>query len=112
MSFRDDLATAISTVDGVTCTPYRRQTTNPGEAMVRMDRRTRSENGFGYMNTWQVAVILPQNVETAERWVEDHGDELIDAAEPHLTVLSLVIGQLPVDNSLVPAVVLEGVREH
>lgn len=112
MSFRDDLATAISTVDGVTCTPHRRQTTNPGEAMVRFDRSNRSDNGIGYMNAWQVCVILPQNVAAADQWVDEHRDALIEAAEAHLIVTSLVVGQLPVDTSLVPCVVLEGVREN
>lgn len=112
MSFRADLATAISVVDGVHCTAYHRQTTNPGEAMIRLDRRIRSENGFGYMNTWQVVVILPQNLAQAEGWIDTHGDELIDAAANHLVVQSLVPGQLPVGSTLVPCVVLEGVREN
>lgn len=112
MSFRDDLATAISTLDGVTCTPYHEQTTRLGAAMVRLDRRTRDDSGFGYMNTWQVVVILPQNIADAEKWIEDNGDDLIAAAEDLLTVLSLTPSQLPVGSSLVPCVVLEGVREN
>lgn len=112
MTWRDDLATSISTVEGVNCTPYRRQTTTPGEAMVRFDRSARDDSGLGYLNTWQVCVILPQNVATADAWIDDHRDALIAAAEDHLVVTSLVVGQLPVDTSLVPCVVLEGVREN
>jgi hypothetical protein len=113
MSFRDDLAAAISAVDGVgKCTAYHRQTTTPGEAMIRLDRRVRDDSGFGYLNTWQVVVILPQNLATAEKWIDTHGDALMDAARAHMVVLSLTPGQLPVDTSLVPCVVLEGVREN
>lgn len=113
MSFRDDLAAAVTAVPGVkNCTPFHRQTTNVGEAMIRLDRRVRADNGFGFMNTWQVCVILPQILAQAEKWVEDNGDALIEAASDHLVVLSLTPGQLPVGSTLVPAVVLEGAREH
>lgn len=112
MSARTEIATVISTVTGVHCTPYHRQTTTPGEAMVRLDRRNRAENRFGYLNTWQVVVILPQNLAQAEEWIESNGDDLIEAAETVLTVLSLVPSQLPVGTTLVPCVVLEGVREN
>jgi len=109
---RQALAAAASTVDGVDVSPWFRQTTKPGAGMVRLERWTRSENGFGGVNTWQVWVTLPQDLATAEKWIDEHVSELVEALSPQMVVTSVTPQQLALDTGSVPIVVIEGSREQ
>lgn len=112
---RTALATAANTVDGIHVSPYRRQVSSPGEGMVRMDR-TDYPDPFGGMVTWQVLIVLPQDEATAEVWLEDHQDELVDALSPEMTVRSVIPKELVTQTrptlTSVPVVVIEGDRER
>lgn len=107
---RTAIAAALSVVDGIKCTPNFRQTTKPGDAMVRLERMTRDESGFSYMNTWQVLVILPQDIATAEKYLDTRVDSLVTAVSEELVVTSVTPQQLSIDTGLVPVVVVEGNR--
>lgn len=111
---RADIAAAASTVAGVNCTPYYRQSLRPGDACVRLASQARSGNKFGYVNTWQIWLALPQDVAKAEKWLDEHGPELLAALKPEfihgvsrVTPAELVLGGGKTTNG----VIYEGARE-
>lgn len=107
---RNLIANAVSAVDGVNVSPYFRQTTKAGEGMVRLDRQARDDSRF-YLNTWQVLIILPQDIAAAEKYLDAKTVPLREAAREQLTVLSITPQELVLDTGKVPVVVIEGVRE-
>lgn len=112
MSVRDEIA-AGCTLPGVTnVTPHYRQTTKPGEGIVHLAGLARSDNGFGYMDTWQVVILLPQDIRSAQLWMDEHLTALVVAAEEVLILTSADPAQVPMSEGTVPALVLEGVRAH
>lgn len=109
---RTALSAAVNAVTGINCTPYFRQSTKAGDAMVRLDRHTRSSNGFGFMATWQVLMVLPQDIVTAEKYLDSKVTELVDALSSELIVTTVVPQELVLDNGVrIPVVVIEGSRE-
>lgn len=108
--FREALSTAVNTVEGLNCTPYFRQSTKPGDAMVRLDRKVRDSSGFGFMATWAVVVILPQDMATAEKYLDAKVGPLVSAISEELVVTTVTPQQLALDTGLVPCVFIEGNR--
>lgn len=113
MSAREDIAAAVSAVPGVTCTPTYRQSLGPGDAMVRLARTVPADNGFGHINTWQVWIGLPQDLATAEEWIDAHAAALLAAVAPELAGTSLTPADLVVlpGGPVVNGLILEGARE-
>jgi hypothetical protein len=107
---RAAIATAASTVEGVNCTPYFRQSTKPGDGMVRFDRRVRDSSGFGWIVTWQVVVFLSQDLATAEKWMDAHVPGITEAVEEELVITQVTPEQLALDTGTVPVVVISGTR--
>lgn len=107
---REAIAAAASTVDGVDVSPYFRQATRPGSGMVRRDRSDYPSR-IGGATTWQVLVLLPQDIATAERWLDANAAALRKAVGTELDVRSVTPQQLAIDTGTVPAVVIEGTRE-
>lgn len=107
---RTFIATAASTVEGVSCTPYFRQSTKSGDAMVRLDRKVRDASGFGFIATWQVVVILHQDLATAEKWIDANAALLAEALSEELVVTSITPQQLALDTGTVPVLFIEGTR--
>ncbi len=106
------IANAASAVVGVNCTPYYRQSTKPGDAMVRLERMVRDSSGFAYMATWQVVVILHQDLATAEKWIDSHTEALTEAVSEVLVITSLTPQQLALDTGTVPVLFIEGNRAN
>lgn len=109
-AIRASIAAAANTVAGINCSPYFRQSTKPGDAMVRLDRQTRDTSGFGFMATWQVVVILPQDLATAEKYLDEKLPSLVDAIAEELVITTVTPQQLTLDTGLVPCVFIEGNR--
>lgn len=110
MTAREEIADAASVPGLTNVTPFYRQTTKPGEGSVRLDRLNRDTSGLGFMATWQVVIFLPQDLATAEAWLDDNTQTLIDAVSDALVVTSATPSQIAIDTGTVPALVLEGVR--
>lgn len=109
-SDRTAIATAASTVDGVNVTAYYRQATRAGEGVVRLEA-INYPNSFGGVCTWQVAITLPSDVVTAERWIESRTHALVDALSSELEIRSVVPVslQLP-EGGTIPCLLIEGLR--
>lgn len=109
---RTAISTAVQSVDGVSCSPYFRQTTKAGDAMVVLARMTRDANGFGFVNTWQVQVLLPQDLAAAEKYMESKLPALIAAVEQELVIQTITPQEAVLDNGIkLPCLVIEGNRE-
>lgn len=107
---RKAIAAAVNNVDGLDCSANFRQTTRPGSGAVQWAGLDRAGNGFGYMNRWNVLVILPQDVAAAETWLEAHLDELLDNVARELVIQTANPEQIITDSGTLLAVVIEGVR--
>lgn len=106
------LATAASTVEGITCAPYFQQSTKPGSAMVRRDN-TNYPDKFGGWVTWQVLVMLPQDLASAEKFLDEKVPALRAALAPEMRVTDAIPQQLALpDGGNVPILLMQGSREE
>lgn len=112
MTTRGEIATAANTVAGVNVSEFYRQTTKPGDGFVSLAGYDRDDTGFGFMERWNVTVVLHQDVKAAETWIETNADALIDALSAVLVITALTPGKLALDAGAVPGVVVEGTRAH
>lgn len=112
-ALRAAIATAANVALGPKrCAGYYRSSIRPGDAWVSFARYDRDDTGLGFMAAWEVRVALPQDLEAAERWVDDHADDLADAIAEHLIITAVVMVTLVTDGGNVPGLVVEGVRPH
>jgi hypothetical protein len=85
VTVREDIATAASTVDGITASPYYKQGTNPGRAWVRLDR-IEYPNPFGGIFFWNLVVVLPKDMAQAEQYIEQKVPLINGAIEEFLVI--------------------------
>lgn len=112
MSVREDLAAAASSVEGISVQPYFNQTTKAGSGMVRMDR-TDYPNVFGGIVTWQILVMLPQDIAQAEKYLEAKAPALVAALSEHMVVRTVAPQQIQIEGAqILPALVISGTREE
>jgi hypothetical protein len=109
-AIRQEIADAANTIEGIKATPYFRQTTRPGDAYVRLDRWVRDDTGFGYMATWALCVLLPQDLTAAEEWLETNLETVVTAIEEVLIVTAATPSRLALDTGTIPVVMIEGTR--
>jgi len=103
MTARQEICDAVNAVDGMTATPYVSGEVSPGTVYLRLER-IEFPNPFGGICHWNVCLVLPQDLATAEQYLEGVLPSLIEAIEPHLVVRSVVpqrlnlagVGDLPV----------------
>jgi hypothetical protein len=113
-AIRTALAAAANTHLGANkVTPYYRQTTTAGWGWVSMGRRDRDASGFGFLDTWEIRVVLSSDIAKAEKWIDQHSDALTAAVAEEVVVTSLTPAILNLDSkTTVNALIIEGVREH
>jgi hypothetical protein len=112
MSTREDIAAAVSTVEGVNVTPFHRQSLKTGDGFVRLSVRTRPSNGFGWIDTWEVWIAVPAGIAAAEKWIDEKADALLEALAPEMQVQTMTPFDLTVGpNTTIPGIVVSGVRE-
>lgn len=82
---RDAIASAVSTVEGLT--GYRRRPKAPkvGDAWPLWRGSERSD-GWAFVQTWMVVVVLPGDEATADEWADQYGAPLFEALEPVMFV--------------------------
>jgi hypothetical protein len=105
------LADAASTVQDITCHPYFVQSTQAGNAFVRLDR-IEYPNRFGGICHWNVVVMLPQDQGQAERYVDDKVPAIKAAVESELVVTQVQPQQLNIPGvGVLLCVFINGHRE-
>ena len=112
MSIRDVLAAAANTVTGINAHPYVVGATTPGTTYVRLDR-IEYPNPFGGVVHWNVVVLLPQDLASAERFLEEKLPDLKAALDPHMVITSVRPERLDLTGvGVLPAAFINGFREE
>lgn len=105
MTARADIAAALSGVAGVNVTAYYRQSLKAGDGFMRLAVRNRPENGFGWIDTYEAWLAVPQAEADAERWLEANLTALCTAA----STVAIVTSATPSELALSSSVVVSGV---
>ena len=108
-------ASAVAVVGNhpkITVDKWPRQITATGKGFVQLVRQQRDDSELGYMDVWAVIVACPQDLTAAEKWIEDHRDQLVAALEAHMVVTTVEPIQLVLDEGSVNALSIEGARAH
>lgn len=108
---REEISSAVSTVDGISCTPYYRQSMGAGEASVRYGQ-TEHPNRFGGIVTWEVVVGLPQDVADAEKFIDEKSMAIRWALAPVITVRRAYPARAAYGTTQTNLLVIEGTREE
>lgn len=111
MTTRTDIAEAASLVAGVSVTPYFRQSLKSGDGFVRLASRARGDNGFGWVDTWEVWLAIPQDVVAAEKWLEANLQDLIDELDDELVVTNAAPAELALPGGVINGLIIAGTRE-
>ena len=98
MSVREDIAAALSTVDGVTGYAYRPDTARSGDGWALLSRLER-DAATTFMVTWRVLVLLSPDERTASHWIDAHATLLFEALEPVAFVGSFEPVEVPIGGS-------------
>ena len=112
MSARADLAAAASTVAGIKVDPYYRQTTKVGDGWIDDGPITPDDAGFGWLMTWRIRVVTPQDNAGSQKYLEAKGQALVDALKRQLTVIQVEreLGIFEAGGPAVPVITITGVR--
>lgn len=109
-SARNEIATAVSSVEGVSCTPYFRQNSRTGDASVKLARLDPASNGFGMVAVFQVWIALPQDLTAAEKWIDDHHAAIADALRREWVLTAVTPAEFVIGTSSINGVIYEGTR--
>lgn len=97
MSTRAEIAAAAATVEGIHAHNYVCQDTTPGTVWPRIER-TDWPNRLGDVTTWNVVLILPQDLADGERYIEsDTVTALVTALRKVIEVTSTEPTRLQLD---------------
>jgi hypothetical protein len=107
---RAAIAAAISTVDGLTGYVKRPTAMKPGDGWPQWRGAARAD-GFGFLETWAVLVVLPDNETTADEWADSHGYALATALEPVMFVESIAPATIPASGNDIYALMITGRTE-
>lgn len=91
---RQSIATALNAVPDVTGYAHRPSTIAAGDAWPLLSTLDRS-GGNGFLASWRVRVILPQDEDAASVWLDEHWAALFYALEPIAFVQRAVPVMLP-----------------
>jgi hypothetical protein len=80
---RQEIATALSSVEGMKGYAYRPSIPREGDAWPLLGVLERDEDAGWFMVTWNVIVFLPQDERKASEWVDVRYADLVDALTPH-----------------------------
>ncbi len=109
---RTAIASAASTVEGITCHPYYVQSPEPGSASIRLDRID-YPNVFGGVCHWNVVVILPQEQAAAEKYIDTKVPLIRSAIEEHIVITQVQPQRLDIPGvGILPCVFINGHREQ
>lgn len=108
---RQEISSAVNTVDGISCTPYHRQSAAAGDASVRF-ASTNYPDKFGGIVTWEVVVGLPQDVATAEKFIDSKSPAIRAALAEVITVRRVYPARSTYDTTQTNVLVIEGTREE
>lgn len=78
---RQEIATALSTVDGVTGHVLRPTLLKTGVGWPSWVGASRAA-AYSFMHVWKATIIVPSGEAAANQWLDDHVADLVDALMP------------------------------
>lgn len=106
---RSDIAAAINFA-WLDVTAEYRQSLAPRSGFVKWSGRNRDDSGLGWIDTWQIWIALPQDVKTAEQWLSEHMEELLDAVHGELVITGAFPAELVLPGGTTNGLIIEGTR--
>lgn len=107
---RQDIADALSAVAGITGHPSRPAALNEGDGWPQW--RGGVPHAGAVENTWAVLVVLPSADEvTADGFADSHGQALLDALRPVLSVDSIAPAEITSEAGPILALLITGRSE-
>lgn len=107
---RADIAAAANQIDGLNIVGHYRQHLKPRDGFVKWNGRTPDDSGLGWIDTWQVWVVLAQDVKAAEEWIAANVAPLIAAVQDEIVVTGAIPAELLLGNKTVNGLIIEGTR--
>jgi hypothetical protein len=84
---RTRIAAALNTVSGINGYDARPHTIRAGDGWPQWSGGIRDETSVGFEETWRVMVVCSQaSANDADRFLDSHGQQLLDALAPILFV--------------------------
>lgn len=112
LAIRTLIADAANAVPGIAVQPRFVASTEPGAGMVRLER-IEYPNRLGGICHWNVVVMLPQDQETAEAYMDDKLPALVEAVAEQLVVTQVQPQRLDLPTlGILPVVFINGHREQ
>lgn len=113
MTAREEIAAAANVLDGIEIHAYYELVSTPGQGWVE---RTRTDfpNAFGGEDYWGVVVMVPSDVNAAQRWIDANQARIVTALKTsRALIVTAALPQLVAqqDNTSIRALVIEGHRE-
>ena len=109
-STRQAIATALSTVSGVTGYVQRPAAMKPGDGWPQWGGSER-DAGQGFLETWRVLIVLPVDEVSADAFADSHQDALVAALRPVLFIDSFAPANFAADGGDVYALLITGRSE-
>jgi hypothetical protein len=107
---RQDIATALSTVSGITGHPARPTVLSEGDAWPQW--RGGVPHAYAVENTWAVLLVMPQADDvTADGYADEHLEALLDALRPVMSVDSVAPAEIPTEAGALYALMITGRSE-
>lgn len=107
---RQEIATALSTVEGVTGYKFRPTGFKTGVAWPLIDRLDRGP-GNTFQATWRVVIVLAQGEEKASEWFDSMHEPIAEALDEFGYVESVEPGSLATDSGDMEIMILTLRRE-
>ncbi len=108
---REELAAALSTVDGVTGHARRPRAPRPGDAWPQWAGAERAD-GQAFLQAWNIIVVCSQGTaDAADAFLDEHGDALADALLGAIFVVSMTPSLLKADGDDLYALTINGRTE-
>lgn len=107
---RQDIADALSTVEGVSGHPFRPRTMPAGAAWPLLQRLDRGP-AYDFEASWRVVVILPGDEQRASEWFDAHHEEIAEALADFGYVGPIEPGLVATDSGDLEAMILTIRRE-
>ncbi|HET8716664.1 MAG TPA: hypothetical protein VFM50_02850 [Nocardioidaceae bacterium] len=106
---RQAIATALSTVSGVTGYPARPDALSEGDGWPQW--RGAATHAYAFENTWAVLVVLPAGDVSADAFADSHGESLVDALRPIMFVDNIAPATLDTEAGQMYALLISGRSE-
>lgn len=114
MSARQDIANALNTVAGINVYPGFRESTKIGDGWIDLMAMQPADD-FGYINTWHITIVMPQQINAEEVWLDNNLEALAEAVKRELFLQRMSLVNKPLDvnaGAAIRAVVIQGTREN